>query len=97
MIKVLLERRVKRENYSKLIEDLKDLRSAALHQPGYMTGETLVKGDDPVDVLVISTWVTEDCWKAWLTRQERLEFEDCINSLIEGEPRTSVYEVPLED
>ena len=43
MIKVLLERRVAKENLTRLIGYLVDLRAAALKQKGYVTGETLVK------------------------------------------------------
>jgi heme oxygenase (mycobilin-producing) len=94
MIKVLLERRVKKRNFAKLVANLHDLRSAALRQPGYVTGETLVKGTDPIDVLVISTWISEDHWKAWTTSEERIELEDIVNALIDGDVKTNVYEVP---
>ena len=94
MIKVLIERSVKKNNFTKLIAHLNDLRSAALHQPGYVTGETLIKGDDPADVLVISTWISEDHWKAWTTSEERIELNDLVNSMIEGDAKISIYNVP---
>jgi heme-degrading monooxygenase HmoA len=94
MIKVLQERRVRKRNFTKLIAQLNDLRSAALHQPGYVTGETLIKGKDPIDVLVISTWISEDHWKAWTTSEERIEINDMVNSLIDGDAKISIYEVP---
>ncbi|MFH0913962.1 MAG: antibiotic biosynthesis monooxygenase [Chloroflexota bacterium] len=97
MIKVLLERRVRRKNLPKLMEYLKDIRSAALRQPGYVTGETLVRGDDPVDVLVIGTWISEEHWKAWSTSQERIELEDMICSLLEEDVKVSVYKIPSEE
>jgi heme-degrading monooxygenase HmoA len=94
MIKVLQERRVRKNNHAKLIAHLNDLRAAALRQPGYVTGETLVKGDDPIDVLVVSTWLSQDHWNAWTTLEERIALNDIINGVIEGEARISVYEVP---
>ncbi len=94
MVKVLQERRVKKKNFTKLIAALNDLRSAALHQPGYVTGETLMRGKDPLDIMVISTWISEDHWKAWTTSEERLELNDIINGLIEGEDKINIYEVP---
>lgn len=96
MIRVLLERRVKKEDYDKLIGHLQDLRAAALYQPGYVTGETLVKDDDLtgiVDVLVISTWISEDRWNAWLTSQERIEVDGAITHLLVGEPEISIYKL----
>lgn len=94
MIKVMLERRVPKENFAKLIGHLIDLRTAALHQPGYVGGETLVKGDDPIDVLVISTWISEDHWKAWTTTTPRIDLYDIIDGLIEGEVKVDIYKVP---
>lgn len=97
MVKVLLERQVKKQNYDKLMEYVRDLRSVALRQPGYVTGETLVKGTDPVDVLVISTWISEEHWKAWACAQDRIELEDMINRILLKEPAFSVYRVPVEE
>ena len=97
MIKVLLERRVRKENYDKLIANLNDLRAASLHQPGYVTGETLIKGDDPIDVLVISTWISEAHWNAWTTLEERIVLNNVINRLIDGEAKISVYKTASEE
>ena len=97
MIKVFQERRVKKENYARLIAYLTDLRAAALRQPGYLTGETLVKGNDLIDVLAISTWVSEDYWKAWTTSEQRIELNDMINRLISEEAKISIYRVPEEE
>ena len=97
MIKVLLERRVRRQNLGRLIAHLTDLRAVALSRIGYISGETLIKGDDPVDVLVISTWVTEDDWNAWTTSEERIELNNVINSLLEGEAKVSIYKVASEE
>lgn len=97
MIKVLLARRVKRKNCTKLMEHLVDLRTEALHQPGYITGETLVKGYDPVDVLTISSWVSEDYWKAWLTSEKRIELNDIVTPLLEEETKISIYKVSMEN
>jgi len=94
MIKVLLERRVTKENYTKLIAALNDLRAASLHQPGYVIGETLIKEDDLIDTLVISTWISEAHWNAWTTLEERITMNNLISQLIEGETKISVYEIP---
>jgi hypothetical protein len=53
MIKVIIERQLKpgKEVYSLL----RELRAAAIHQPGYVTCETLVSNEDRSDILVIST------------------------------------------
>jgi len=97
MIKVFVERRVTKKNYDKLIQHLLDLRTAALHQQGYVSGETLVKGDDPIDVITISSWISEDHWKAWITSEVRIELSDIIEHLIDGDEQVSIYKVPSEE
>lgn len=97
MVKVLIERKTKKANYPKLMGCLRDLRAVALRQPGYVTGETLVRMDgDSADVLVISTWVSEAHWKAWSTDQARIEINDLANSLLEGVATRAVWGVPSE-
>jgi len=76
--------------------NLKDMRAAALHQPGYVTGETLMRGNNPVELLVIGTWISEAYWKAWETAPERLELENIVDSLLEGEVQTTIYKIPEE-
>ncbi len=95
MIKVFLTRRVRAENYERVMGLLTDLRAVALHQPGYVTGETVVRGEDPIEVLAIGTWLAEEHWQAWSTSKERLEIEDMIAPLLAGEPNAVVYRVPL--
>ena len=97
MVKVLLERKVKKQNLNRLLDYLMDLRSGSLRQPGYVTGETLISGQDPVTVLVISTWLSEDHWKAWTTSPTRMEDNDMIERLLVGEARTSIFKVLAED
>jgi antibiotic biosynthesis monooxygenase (ABM) superfamily enzyme len=97
MIRVLLRRRVRPVNYQRTIGLLRDLRAAALHQPGYMTGETMVRGQDPIEVLVISTWLSEEYWKAWSTSQERIELEDMISPLLEDASEATVYQMPTDE
>jgi len=96
MIKVFLRRRVRPENYRTTILFLLDLRAAALHQPGYLMGETLVRGESPIELLTIGTWLSEEHWKAWKTSEERLALENMVDPLLETEVETTVYSVPDE-
>jgi antibiotic biosynthesis monooxygenase (ABM) superfamily enzyme len=97
MIKVLLRRRVRPGNYERTIGLLRDLRAAALHQPGYTTGETIVRGQDPIELLVINTWLSEEHWRAWSTSQQRIELENMITPLLEEAPEAAVYRIPIEE
>ncbi len=91
MIKILLERKVEKKKLDALVAKLNDLRALALRQPGYIAGETFFKEEDPVDVLVISTWLSEDYWEAWTNSEKAIEINDSINSLIIGEAEINTY------
>jgi heme oxygenase (mycobilin-producing) len=94
MIKVILKRHVKPDNYKRMVGLLQDLRAAALHQPGYISGETLVRGRDPVEVLAVGTWLSEQHWRDWSSSRERNELESMVEPLLEGKSEALVYQVP---
>jgi heme oxygenase (mycobilin-producing) len=97
MIKVFIERQVSNNNFSRVMDYLRDIRSAAVRQPGFVTAETLVKGENPIDILAISTWISENHWTAWQTSQCRLEIEDHVSHLLLKEPRISIYKIPMDE
>jgi len=97
MIKVILKRQVRPQNYGRLIGLLRDLRATALHQPGYITGETVVRGDNPVEVLAIGSWLSERHWRAWSTSQARNELESMVDPLLIEKTEATIYEVPEEE
>ncbi len=96
MIKVLIKRNVRPQDYQSLFGLLLDLRAAAIRQPGYVMGETVVRGEDPIEVLAIGTWLTEEHWRAWRTSQQRNELEEMVNPLLVGDAEVSVYQVAQE-
>ena len=93
MVKVFIERRIHKNDYGKMMEFLKDIRAKALHQPGYISGETLVRGDDPVDVLTVGTWISEGHWEAWLNSEPRAELDNIISALVLEDPTIKVYKI----
>jgi Uncharacterized enzyme involved in biosynthesis of extracellular polysaccharides len=93
MIKVVLSRQIKANTETKLVEALMDLRAAALHQPGYITGETLMNTADPHNILVISTWISLEHWKAWKESEQRIELDEALMPLLSSEEQVSTYYV----
>jgi heme oxygenase (mycobilin-producing) len=87
MIRVMIERRCQEGKEKQLRDLMLELRSAALRQHGYLSGETLRDGDDPANFVVISTWMTLDTWKAWQTARQRLAIEEMMEPLLRV-PRT---------
>lgn len=97
MIKVILKRKVKPQNYARLLGLIRDLRAAALHQPGYITGETITRGNNPIEVVAMGSWLSEKHWRAWSTSQARNELESMVEPLLLEKVETTVYEVPEEE
>lgn len=56
MIRVLIERHIKEGNRGNLVHLLREMRTVAMHQPGYVTGETLESTEDASIIAVLSTW-----------------------------------------
>jgi heme oxygenase (mycobilin-producing) len=89
-IKVILYRRVPAEKSNELKPLLLEMRSLALAQPGYISGETLMNADDPEEYIVISTWNTEENWNEWLKNDARMGIQDKIDQLL---GRRTMYQV----
>ncbi len=91
MIKVIIERKVKKgEDISRL---LRELRATAIHEPGYVTGETLVAANNKSDIVVVSTWQSFDHWKSWESSEARAKLYRRIEPLLAEKPKVRVYEV----
>ncbi|MEQ9825465.1 MAG: antibiotic biosynthesis monooxygenase family protein [Puniceicoccaceae bacterium] len=89
-IKVILYRRVPAEKANELKPLLLEMRSLALAQRGYVSGETLMNADDPEEYIVISTWNNESNWDEWLHNDSRMAIQDKIDQLL---GRRTMYQV----
>lgn len=97
MIRVFIEWRCKAGKEQALDGLLDDLRAESLHQPGYISGETLVGINDPTSFLVISTWTQLNTWNTWADNRHRLEVVHLIAPLLTGEPVVRIYGLPSEE
>ena len=80
-IKILITRSIGQEVAPVVRPLIVELRSHAMKQPGYISGETLKCIDRPGEYLVISTWESVDDWNKWLASQERKILEEKIDSV----------------
>ena len=62
MVRVIIERRFQAGREMELENLLVELRSRAMAQPGYVSGETLRSLDDPSLWVVLSTWLDASLW-----------------------------------
>jgi heme-degrading monooxygenase HmoA len=81
-VKIIIRRRVPKEKEPELMPLLVEMRSKATAQPGYISGETLRNVEDPEDYIVISTWQSEEVWKAWASSKERAQIQEKIDALL---------------
>lgn len=89
--KILIKRRFKEGSLKEVAALLNEFRSGAMNQPGYISGETLVKNDEPHILLVIGTWQKMQNWKNWKNNPKRKAFEDMLEIYQEGSTEYEEY------
>ncbi len=92
-VRIIIERRIKEGKEVELGKLLLELRSRAIKQKGYITGETLRDYDDPSTHIVISTWESAEDWKSWSNKAERMEVQSKIEDLLTEPSKTKIYEL----
>lgn len=91
MIKVVIERRCRPGTENEMERLLVELRTKAIHQRGYVSGETLKSVDDPSLWLVLSSWLDVNLWKAWQESAERQEIASKMEPLLITPEKVSVF------
>ena len=90
-IKVIIERVCKPGMGAKLPELLRELRSEALRQKGYVFGETLQSLDNQDTFLVVSTWSDVAAWQKWSRDPYRHKMETAIEPFLLETPKVKLY------
>jgi len=91
-VKVLLKRYVPKEKETELLGLIRALRTLTTKQPGYVTGETYKRVDNPGESLVISIWQSSSDWERWVSSMERKVIQDQIDGLLGTKTEYGVYE-----
>jgi heme-degrading monooxygenase HmoA len=94
-VKVFIKRYIKKGKTEDTLALLNEVRSQALKQSGYISGETLINHYDPSNITVVSTWQTIDDWIRWQESDERAVQEDLLESLQEGPANFEIYDLGL--
>jgi heme-degrading monooxygenase HmoA len=81
-VTVLVQRDMDAEKQEEIFELLRQLRSRAVLQPGYLSGETLFSANRSGAHMVISKWRSFKDWRAWEKNTERREILSKIDSLL---------------
>ncbi len=91
-VKIFIKRSIPPDKSGKLMSLFQDLRSVAMSQPGYISGETLHSLDNPGEIVVISTWQTVEQWRSWVANKERLKIQDQIDMLLREKTGYEVFQ-----
>lgn len=92
-IKVFIKRYVKKGKTADTLALLNEVRSQALKQSGYISGETLVNHYDPCNIAVVSTWQSIEDWIRWQESDARAAKEDQLENLQEGPANFEIYDL----
>ena len=82
--KILIKRKFKKGKEKEILALLRELRSGALNQPGYISGETLTSTENPRTMMVIGTWHDMENWYNWKRNNTRQTLEQMLETYQEG-------------
>jgi heme oxygenase (mycobilin-producing) len=91
-IRVFVKRRVGDENIDILREFIDKLRNMTTGQPGYISGETMRRIDQPGEIMVISKWKTRKEWEQWFESPERNRVQRQIDELLGVPTNYEIYD-----
>ena len=91
-IRVLMKRPVSAVEKEDLRVLTDRLRVLAMGQEGYISGETLMRIDQPGVSLVISKWKSLAAWNRWFEMPERESVQRQIDELLGVETEYEIYD-----
>jgi heme-degrading monooxygenase HmoA len=90
--RVFIKRKVSDESLEVLRELIDKMRGIATGQPGYVSGETMRRIDQPGEIMVISKWKTRQDWQRWFESPERSRVQQRIDELLDVPTTYEMYE-----
>jgi len=95
-IGVLIKRVTRHGDDAKvLLPHIIELRSLAVRQPGYISGETFLNLDRPEECLVIGRWTSLEHWQQWKRNERRIELNENIEKYLETKAEYNIYGIGL--
>ena len=91
-VKIMIKRKVPKQKKPEFLKLINGLRTEAIKQPGYISGEALSNIDHPEQYLVISTWNSPEEWQAWKASKKRVELQAKIDKLLDGKTQYDLYQ-----
>jgi heme-degrading monooxygenase HmoA len=83
------------ENAKALLPHIIELRSIAVRQKGYISGETFLSIERPDECLVISRWTSLEYWQQWRRDPHRIELDGNMENHLVTQTEYSIYNIDL--
>ena len=91
LVKVFIRRQYKEGKTREVFSLIRKIRTRAMNQKGYISGETLVDHADPTRTMVVGTWQELDDWLAWKNDHGREKLETELAKLLQEPTTYDVY------
>ena len=90
-VKILIYRTISKEQEPVVRPFLKQLRQLALKTRGYISGESLISGENLEENLIISSWESLDDWETYMENNESREIRFNIDQILAKETVYKIY------
>lgn len=90
-VKILIYRYISKEQEPVVRPFLKQLRRLALSNKGYISGESLISGENLEENLIISSWESLDDWEGFMEDNESKEVRYKIDQILAKETVYKIY------
>ena len=90
-VRLTVERKVIPGTQGRVAELLMELRSAAVLQPGFISGETIVDVFNPTIIMTVSRWVSLLAWEEWERDPRRLEITNRLDAMLQSAPTARLW------
>ncbi len=90
-VKILIYRNISKEQEPVVRPFLKQLHRLALSNKGYISGESLISGNDLEENLIISSWESLDDWESFLENKESKEIRYQVDQVLGKETIYKIY------
>ncbi len=91
VVKVFIKRRFKKGKEKEGHALIRKMRTRAMNQKGYISGETLINEDDAKITVVIGAWQSMEDWLNWKNEPRRRECDVRLEKLLECPSENEVY------
>ena len=89
--KIIIKRRFRDGHQRQILALMNELRSLAMNQHGYISGETLTTPKASSTLVVIATWQSLEDWHRWREDRNRSKYEAMLEVYQDGPTEYEEY------